>query len=266
MVGYSRAMNLKDQVIVVTGGASGIGKAMCERFAGEEPRALWVVDRDAAGAEKVAAAVGGRARAVDVRHETEIAELVGAVEAENGRVDLFCSNAGVAIGGDENAPDADWQIAWEVNFMAHVYAARAVLPGMLARGGGTLLQTCSAAGLLTNIGAAPYAVTKHAAVAFAEWLSVTYRERGLRVSILCPMGVATPMLLGGESDPATRSVAMAGKVLSPSEVAETVVAGLAAEKFWILPHPEVARFVQHKAGDVDGWLAAMAKFRAKVLA
>jgi NAD(P)-dependent dehydrogenase (short-subunit alcohol dehydrogenase family) len=258
-------MELKDQVIVVTGGASGIGKAMCERFAAEKPRALWVADRDAAGAEKVAAAVGGRARAVDVRREDQIAALVRAVEADAGRVDLFCSNAGVAIGGDENAPDADWQLAWEVNFMAHVYAARAVLPGMLARGGGALLNTCSAAGLLTNIGAAPYAVTKHAAVAFAEWLSVTYRERGVRVSILCPMGVATPMLLGGEGDQATRSVTMAGKVLAPSEVADTVVAGLAAEKFWILPHPEVARFAQHKAGDVDGWLAAMAKFRSKVL-
>jgi NAD(P)-dependent dehydrogenase (short-subunit alcohol dehydrogenase family) len=258
-------MELTGKVIVVTGGASGIGKALCERFAADKPRAIWVVDRDGPGAEKVAAAIGGRARTVDVRHEAEIAALVRAVEEESGRIDLFCSNAGVAIGGDENAPDADWQLAWEVNLMAHVYAARAVLPGMLARGGGTLLQTCSAAGLLTNIGAAPYAVTKHAAVAFAEWLSVTYRERGLRVSILCPMGVATPMLAGAEADPATRSVTMAGKVLPPSEVAEVVVAGLAAEKFWILPHPEVARFVQHKAGDVDGWLGAMAKFRSKVL-
>src|SRR5262249_23145279 len=153
---------------------------------------------------KVAAAVGGRARAVDVRRDAEIAALVSAVEEEEGGIDLFCSNAGVAVGGDENAPDADWQLAWEVNLMAHVYAARAVLPGMLARGGGTLLQTASAAGLLTNIGAAPYAVTKHAAVAFAEWLSVTYREQGLRVSVLCPMGVATPMLASAEADPATR--------------------------------------------------------------
>jgi len=259
-------MELKDKVIIVTGGASGIGRALCERFVTEGALRVWVVDRDGAGAERVAAAMGpaALARAVDVSKEAEIAALVRTAEAEHGRVDLFCSNAGVGIGGDENAPDSSWQLAWEVNLMAHVYAARACLPGMLARGGGTLLQTASAAGLLTNIGAAPYAVTKHAAVAFAEWLSVTYGDRGIRVAVLCPMAVDTPMLNSAPDDPSLRSVTLAGKILAPAEVADAVVAGLAAEKFWILPHPEVARFVQHKAGDVDGWLAAMTKFRKRV--
>jgi short-subunit dehydrogenase len=148
--------------------------------------------------------------------------------------------------------------------MAHVYAARAVLPGMLARGGGALLQTASAAGLLTNVGAAPYAVTKHASVAFAEWLQVTYGDRGLRVSVLCPMGVATPMLALDPHDPSIRSVTLSGPTLSPAQVADATVKGLAAGTFWILPHPEVARFAQHKASDVDGWLASMGRFKRKV--
>src|SRR5262249_28183048 len=175
-----------------------------------------------------------------------------------------CSNAGVAVGGGPEAPDEEWQRAWSINLMAHVYAARAVLPGMLARGGGYLLQTASAAGLLTNIGAAPYAVTKHAAVAFAEWLAVTYGDRGIKGSCLCPMGVATPLLLNSLTDAAGRSAAAAGRTLSPEEVAEAVVRGLEAEKFLILPHAEVAKFAAFKAGDIDGWLAAMRKFQAKL--
>ena len=257
-------MDPKDKVIIVTGGASGIGRALCQRFAADGARALIVADRDAGGAERVAGAIGARAVALDVSREADLAALVRSVEAEHGRVDLFCSNAGVAVGGDESAPDRDWQHAWDVNLMAHVYAARACLPGMLARGGGTLLQTASAAGLLTNLGAAPYAVTKHAAVAFAEWLAVTYGDRGIHVHVLCPMGVKTAMLAPGATEPALRSVLMAGNALEPEAVAEAVVRGLAAEKFWILPHPEVARFVQHKAGDVDGWLGAMQAFRRKV--
>jgi NAD(P)-dependent dehydrogenase (short-subunit alcohol dehydrogenase family) len=146
--------------------------------------------------------------------------------------------------------------------MAHVHAARAVLPGMLARGGGALLQTASAAGLLSQIGAAPYAVTKHAVVALAEWLAMTYGDRGIRVSCLCPMGVQTPMLSG--DDVAIRSVIAAGKTVTPEEVAEAVVQGLGAERFWILPHPEVAEFVRRKAADIDGWLAAMRRFQARL--
>ena len=257
-------MDIKDKVIIVTGGASGIGRGLCERFAAEGARLVVVADRDATGAERVAKAVGGRGAGVDVSREADLAALVSAVETEHGRVDLFCSNAGIAVGGSEEAPTAEWQRAWEVNLMAHVYAARACLPGMLARGSGALLQTASAAGLLTNLGAAPYAVTKHAAVAFAEWLAVTYGDRGIQVQVLCPMGVKTGMLDPSATDPALRSVLTAGNLLEPEAVADAVVRGLASGKFWILPHPEVARFVQHKAGDVDGWLGAMQAFRRKV--
>ncbi len=261
------SFSVKDKVVVVTGGASGIGRALCERFVADGAAAVWVADRDRAGAEAAADQLGATARAaaVDVRHEREIAALVREVEAAHGRVDLFCSNAGVAVGGSEAAADDVWTLGWDVHVMAHVYAARAVLPGMLARGAGALLNTASAAGLLTNLGAAPYAVTKHAAVAFAEWLSVTYGDRGIQVSVLCPMAVDTPLLAASMAiTAAARSVTMAGATLSPAQVAETVVRGLEKGSFWILPHAEVARFAQHKANDVDSWLAAMRKYKRKV--
>jgi NAD(P)-dependent dehydrogenase (short-subunit alcohol dehydrogenase family) len=259
---YSRAVKISGTVAVVTGGASGIGRALCRRFAADGARAVVVVDRDGAGAAAVAAEIGQTSAACDVSDGAAVAALVAEVEAAHGRIDLMCSNAGVAVGGGVDAPDEDWQLAWGVNLMAHVYAARAVLPGMLARGGGTLLQTASAAGLLTHIGAAPYAVTKHAAVALAEWLAVTYGDRGIQVSCLCPMGVATPMLASDAV--AIRSVTAAGRTLAPEEVAEAVVRGLEAERFLILPHAEVARYVAHKAGDIDGWLAAMRRYQAKL--
>jgi len=258
-------VTIEGKIVVVTGGASGIGRALCERFVAERAAAVWVVDRDRAGAEAVAAAIGGRAAAVDVRHEAEITNLVREVEAAHGRIDVFCSNAGVAVGGSEAAADDVWALGWDVHVMAHVYAARAVLPGMLKRGGGALLQTASAAGLLTNLGAAPYAVTKHATVALAEWLAVTYGDRGIHVSVLCPMAVDTPLLAASMAvSAAARSVTMAGKTVSPAEAAEAVVRGLEKGSFWILPHPEVARFAQHKAGDIDSWLSAMRHYKRKV--
>src|SRR5579862_3221849 len=189
-------MNLKDKVAVVTGGASGIGRALCRRFAAEGARGVVVADVDAAGAEKVAHEVGGLAVRVDVSREGDLVELAARATAAYGAIDLFCSNAGIILEGGVETSDSEWQRIWGINFMAHVYAARAVLPGMLARGEGYLLQTASAAGLLTQIGSAPYAVTKHAAVAFAEWLAVTYGDRGIRVSCLCPQGVRTKMLMG----------------------------------------------------------------------
>ena len=234
---------------------------MCRRFAAEGARVV-VMDRDAGTAEAVAAEIGGTALAVDVSRGAELAAALGRAEAVLGSIDLLASNAGFSAGGDIDAPDAMWQAAWDVHVMAHVVAARAVLPGMLARGGGTILATASAAGLLTNLGAAPYAVTKHATVAFAEWLAVTYGDRGIKVSCLCPMGVATPMLAADHI--AVASVKASGAVLDPDAVADIVVRGLESGKFLILPHPEVADFLKKKATDPDGWITAMQRFKTKL--
>jgi NAD(P)-dependent dehydrogenase (short-subunit alcohol dehydrogenase family) len=181
-----------------------------------------------------------------------------------GRIDLFCSNAGLGGGGGVEATDETWQRLWDVNVMAHVHAARSVLPAMLERGEGYLLHTASAAGLLTNIGNAPYSVTKHAVVALAEWLAVTFGDRGIGVSCLCPQGVRTQLLLDAMDDPAGAVVISQG-VIEPADVADAVVAGLADERFLILPHPEVADYWRHKATDPDRWLAGMRKLQGQVL-
>jgi NAD(P)-dependent dehydrogenase (short-subunit alcohol dehydrogenase family) len=263
-------MDLESRVVVVTGGANGIGAAMARRFAAESASAVVVADLDAGGAGLVVEEVrraGVQALAVhtDVADEDQLRSLVAAVLERFGRVDLFCSNAGVAFGKGVDAATGEWDLAWRVNVMAHVFAARAVLPSMLERGEGYLLHTCSAAGLLTNPGDAPYTVSKHAAVAFAEWLALTYGDRGVRVSALCPQGVRTGMLLGGldEDSPAARVVATAGAVLEPEQVAEAVVEGIAAERFLILPHPEVATYLRRKAEDIDRWLAGMRRLVAR---
>ncbi|MDQ1372763.1 MAG: hypothetical protein QOJ09_101, partial [Actinomycetota bacterium] len=185
-------MELRDKVVIVTGGASGIGAALCRRFAAEGARAVVVADLQADAAQVVAGEIGGTAMTTNVSVEADVHALVERTVERHGPVDLFCSNAGIAIGGGVEVPDEEWQRIWDINLMAHVYAARAVLPGMLARGEGYLLNTASAAGLLTNLGAAPYAVTKHAAVALAEWLAITHGDAGIRVSVLCPQGVRTP--------------------------------------------------------------------------
>ena len=255
-------MNLQSKVVVVTGGANGIGRALCRRFAAEEARAVVVADLDAEGAAAVAKEIGGLAITTNVGNEADIVRLVGQTIDAFGRIDLFCSNAGVfgAAGGAEVANDA-WQQIWNVNVMPHVYAARAVLPAMLARGAGYLLQTASAAGLLSQVGAAPYSVTKHAAVAFAEWLSITHHEAGIRVSCLCPQGVRTQMLLG--ADGKRESFLKAG-ALEPEDVAAAVIAGLDEERFMILPHPEVADYFRHKADDYERWLRGMRRLNAQV--
>ena len=257
-------MELSDRVVVVTGAASGIGRALAHRFAAEGARGVVVADLDGAGAQDVAAALGNRALGVacDVTVEGAVVDLVAEAERAFGPIDLFCANAGVAVGTDEATPDADWDLALAVNVRAHVYAARALLPAWLERGEGYFLATASAAGLLTQIGSAPYAVSKHAAVAFAEWLSVTYGNRGVRVSCLCPMGVRTPMTEGDHL--ATDVVAAAGAMLEPEQVADAVVEGLRAERFLILPHPEVATFFARKADDYDRWLAGMRRLQARV--
>jgi len=213
-----------------------------------------VADVDDAAAGAVAREVNGIAVHTDVSREGDVRQLVNLTVSQHGRIDLFCSNAGIAVNGGEDTANAQWQRCWDVNVMAHVYAARAVLPGMLARGEGYLLQTVSAAGLLTHIHSATYAVTKSAALAFAEWLSITYGERGIKVSALCPQGVKTDMLKRSESD--TGRFLQEG-ALEPERVAEDVVQGIAAERFLILPHAEVAEYVQRKAGDRDRWLRGM---------
>ncbi len=261
---YSAAVKLTDKVIVVTGGARGIGRAMLRRFAVEKPRALVVADRDAGGAEVVAQEVGGVAVGCDVARESDLVALVRRCTEEWGGIDLFCSNAGISVSGGVETPDAEWRRIIDVNLMSHVWAARAVVPGMLERGGGYLLSTASAAGLLSIVGAAPYAVTKHAAVALAEWLSITYGDRGLKVSCLCPLYVNTDLLHGALEDAAGASIKVSGTVIEPEQVAAAVVAGIDAEKFLILPHSEVATYFQRKAADYDRWLAGMRRLQSSI--
>jgi len=250
-------MNIVDQIIVVTGGANGIGRALCRRFAHERAKGIVVADIDAAGADAVAREVGGVAVETDVTREDHLKRLVARAIDTYGAIDLFCSNAGIAVDGDEHTPDADWARCWNVNVMAHVLAARAVLPSMLARGRGYLLQTVSAAGLLTHVHSATYAVTKHASLAFAEWLSIAYGDRGITVSALCPQGVRTDMLRRAGQ----RANFLLEGAIEPGQVADEVVKGLADERFLILPHPEVAEYVRRKASDYERWLRGMRRLR-----
>ena len=255
-------MKLADRVAVVTGGATGIGRALCRRFAAEGARGVVVADIDGAGAEAVAREIGGLAVRTDVSREAEIVDLVKRATDAYSSVDLFCSTAGIALDGGLEVPDEGWQRIWGINFMAHVYAARAVLPGMLARGEGYLLQTASAAGLLTQVGSAPYSVTKHAAVSLAEWLSVTYGDRGIRVSCLCPQGVRTNMLAEAEQRGPGRF--LSESALEPQQVADAVVAAIAEEQFLILPHAEVGDYFRRKADDYDRWLRGMRRLQARL--
>ncbi len=268
-------MELADKVCVVTGGASGIGRALAERFADEGAAGVVVADLDEVGALRAAAQIAARhpGRAVgiacDVARPEENVRLVDRATAAFGPVNLFCANAGVTVGTDEQTPDDEWDAALGVNLRAHVHAARLLVPEWLERGTGWFISTASAAGLLTQIGAAPYAVSKHAAVAFAEWLSVAYGDRGIGVSCLCPMGVDTGLLHAGTSAGdgaavATRAVLAAGAVLTPAEVAGVVVDGLRDERFLILPHPEVATFARRRADDPDRWLAGMRRLQAQL--
>jgi NAD(P)-dependent dehydrogenase (short-subunit alcohol dehydrogenase family) len=251
-------MQLKDKVAVVTGGANGIGEALARRFHAEGARAVVVSDIDGGGAERVAKNIGGWGLRVDVAVESEIQRLVIDTEKRYGTIHLFCSNAGIFIPGGLEAPNADWAKMRDIHVLAHLYAARAVVPRMLERGGGYLLQTVSAAGLLTSLESAIYAVTKHASLALAEWISMTYGDRGIRVSALCPQGVRTNMLM---QDP--DNFLMEGSV-SVEQVADAVIEGLADERFLILPHPEVAEYFKRKANDYDRWLRGMRRLRAEV--
>jgi NAD(P)-dependent dehydrogenase (short-subunit alcohol dehydrogenase family) len=253
-------MELSEKVCVVTGGASGIGRALAWRFAEEGAR---VVIADLRGAGEAAAEIGALGVDCDVSDEAQVVALIDRVEREAGAVDLFAANAGVGGGMMLDG----FESAIGVNVMQHVYAARRLLPGWLERGDGYFLSTASAAGLLTQIGSAAYSVSKHGAVAFAEWLAVTYGDQGVKVSVLCPMGVNTPMLRDGEEgEQAAAVVGTAGAIIEPEQVAEEVVAAIAAERFLIVPHPEVLTFFQRKASDYDRWLAGMRRLQAAIAA
>lgn len=254
-------MKLTDRVVVITGAARGIGAAMARRFAEEPVRGIVVSDLDAEGAEAVAAAIAGTgvpvfAQRADATSKADLAGLVEAATAEYGRVDVFCSNAGMAFGTGIHATDEQWERSWAVNVLQHVYAAQAMLPSVLSRREGYLLITASGAGLLGAPGDAPYSVTKHAAVGLAEWLAVTYRPRGLRVSALCPMGVRTALLMPGieAGHPAALAIAAGAPLLDPADVAESVVDGLDREEFLILPHESVRSGYACKAQDPDAWI------------
>ncbi|HSV66717.1 MAG TPA: SDR family oxidoreductase [Mycobacteriales bacterium] len=263
-------MEIRGSVVVVTGAALGIGAALARRFAAEGAAGVAVCDLDGDDAAAVATEIGERtdAKAIpvtaDITIEADVRALVERTESELGPIDLFCSNAGIATGLGLGAPDEWWEAAWAVNVLAHLYAARAVVPRMLERGHGYLLQTCSAAGVLIQPGDAPYSVTKHAAVAFAEWLALTYGDQGLRVSALCPQGVRTDLLMTGlaTGTAAAKAVIAAGALLEPEDVAAAAVEGVRAERFLILPHPEVAELMRRKADDPGRWLAGIGRLVA----
>ena len=251
-------MKVAGKVVAITGGAKGIGRALARRFAREGARHVAVADLDDAGARAVAAELHGSSLRVDVSREADVATFIDTTERNHGPIDLFCSNAGIGIGRGLDTPNDVWQKIWEVNLMAHVYAARHLVPRMIARGGGYLLNTASAAGLLSQIGSATYSVTKHAAVSLAEWIALTHGHEGIKVSVLCPQAVRTDMIAGNEGD-----VASVNGIMEPEQVAEAVVAGIEAEKFLILPHAEVAQYMQRKAQDRDRWIAGMNRLQQR---
>jgi NAD(P)-dependent dehydrogenase (short-subunit alcohol dehydrogenase family) len=262
-------VEIRDKVVVVTGGGSGIGAALCRRFAAEGARGVVVADRNGAGAAEVARSCGGLAVTVDLSVEWDVRRLVEAARARFGAIDVFCANAGVALGpgagglsGGPFAPDDVWRQSWDVNVMAHVYAARSVLPEMIERKQGWWLFTASAAGLLTDMGTLAYSVTKHATVAFAEWLAINYGDDGIGVSCLCPQGVRTPMLMGAEGSGVAEHLRQG--MLEPEAVADAVIEGFSAERFLILPHPEVKDYFLRKASDYDRWLRGMRRVRARL--
>lgn len=251
-------MELADRHVVITGAGSGIGRALAERIAAEGPRAIVLADVNPDAVRAVAAQVGGHAVHTDVGREEDIRALVQGAHEHGGPIDLFCSNAGVAgPGGGPEAPDEELRRSWEVNVMAHIWAARAVLPEMVERGEGYLLTTASAAGLLTQVSALAYSITKHAAVAAAEWIAINYGDAGIKVSCLCPLGVRTPMLDTAFEDRIGAAALLRDELLEPADVAEAVVAGIREERFLILPHPVVAKYVALKGADHERWLTGM---------
>ena len=250
-------MEVRDKVVVVTGAANGIGRALAKRFSEEGAGKIIIADLDEQGLKRVETETGAESFKTDVASEADIKQLINSCERKYGGIDLLCNNAGIGVNGGPEVPNEEWQKIWEINVMAHVYAARAAIPGMLRRGSGYILNTASAAGLLSQIGSAPYAVTKHAAVSFAEWLAITYGDRGLKVSVLCPQAVRTAMTA---DDP--DGVASVDGMIEPEQVSEAVVTTLKNESFLVLPHPKVLDYMQRKSGDYDRWIEGMKKLQS----
>ncbi|ARB46038.1 SDR family NAD(P)-dependent oxidoreductase [Alloalcanivorax xenomutans] len=251
-------MEIKDRIVVVTGAAGGIGRALAECFAEAGAKRVICADLDGEGAQATADAIGGIGRRVNVAEESEIQALIDEVEANEGPIDLFCSNAGISTRGGPEVSNDVWQRIWDINVMAHVYAARHLVPRMTARGGGYLLNTASAAGLLSQVGSAPYAVTKHAAVGLAEWLALTYGDDGIKVSVLCPQAVRTAMTKGKED-----GVASINGMMEPEPVARACLKAIQEETFLVLPHPEVLEYMRNKTADYDRWIGGMRKLNRR---
>ncbi len=268
--GYSSSMEIKDKVAVITGGGSGIGEALAERFHHEGARGVVVVDRDADNADRVAQSIGGTAVGLDVTDEDGIVDLVNQTVKDYGTLDIFVSNAGYVTQGGLEAENEEIQRMWEVHVMSHVYAARASVPVMVANGGGYLLNTASAAGLLTQLGSLQYSITKAAAVSLGEFLAITYGERGIKVSVLCPQAVETNILANSpdrlDQDTGTPGSAAGDGVLTAEQLADTVIDCMSEERFLVLPHPEVQTYRERKANDVDRWINGMQRFQSQLFA
>ncbi|MBV1876079.1 MAG: SDR family oxidoreductase [Pseudomonadales bacterium] len=252
-------MDIKGKIAIITGAASGIGLAMAERFIAEGAKQVVIADLDADALSRIAEKIGATAIKTDVAVESEVIRLIKQVESDYGQIDLLCNNAGIGVGGGPETPNDDWQRIWEINVMAHVYSTRAALPAMLHRGEGYILNTASAAGLLTQIGSAPYTVTKHAAVAYAEWLAVTYGNKGIKVSALCPQAVRTAMTANTENG----GVAGIDGMMEPEVLCDSVMLALKSEQFLILPHPEVLTYMQRKTSNYDRWITGMRKLQER---
>jgi len=254
-------VEVKDKIIVITGGGSGIGRALAVRFHAEGAKKIIAVDINLSNAEDTAQMVDGVAMMADVAVEADIQRVIEDTESTLGPIDLFCSNAGVGMGENIDSPNEEWQTIWDINVMSHVYAARHLVPRMVSRGGGYFLNTSSAAGLLNQIGGAAYGVTKHAAVGFGEWLAIHHKHEGIKVSMLCPQAVRTPMT--AIDNDAVAAAANNG-MIEPEELAETVVEELRKESFLILPHPVVLDYMRNKTTDYDRWIGGMSRLMQKI--
>jgi NAD(P)-dependent dehydrogenase (short-subunit alcohol dehydrogenase family) len=255
-------MEISNKIIVVTGAASGIGRALVARFVAEGAKQVVAVDIDETGARATADAQGCIAMAADVSREADVVRVIERTEEEVGSIDLFCSNAGIGMGADLAAPNEEWQRSWDVNVMSHVYAARHLVPRMVKRGGGYFLNTASAAGLLNQIGGAAYGVTKHAAVGFGEWLAISHGHEGIRVSMLCPQAVRTAMT-ATDDGPSVGAASVDG-MMEPEVLADFVVEGLRDERFLILPHPEVLEYMRRKTADYNRWISGMNRLHKRL--